>query len=227
MAVSFPDRRALLAALLLPLTALQAGAPGGLPGGSGGEIDLEADSWEIHYATNRLSFAGVVISQGPGVRIQARRAEVSGPELSFNGSRWEFTGDVNLKLEGGTLQADRAIVLFQGNRVAQATATGSPAKFEQHHEKLPRPAEGTAGRIEYDVAKGRVRLDEGTWFSDGRNEYRSPSLVYDVRERRVQSGGEAVAPETEGGGRIHITIRPDDTEAPRLTPSPQPAPAAP
>lgn len=225
MAVSYPDRRTVLAALLLPFAVAQAAAPA-TPGLAGGEIDLEADSWEIHYASNRLSFSQVVISQGPDVRIAARRAEVTGPELSFNGSRWEFTGDVNLRLEGGTLQADSAVVNFVGNRVAQATATGSPARFEQPRGRLPRPAQGTAGRIQYDVGNGRVTLEDGTWFTDGRNEYRSPSLVYDVRGQRVQSGGEAT-PEREGGGRIHITIRPEDTEAPRLTPQPKPAPPAP
>ncbi|MET0291232.1 MAG: LptA/OstA family protein [Steroidobacteraceae bacterium] len=224
MAVSLPDLRALLLALPLiaaPL-ALDAASPRSQRTTTGDRaLTIDANSWQVDYNSHHLIMKDVTITQGD-VSIRAQEAEANSQEMSFDGSRWEFRGDVRIRFEDGNLSAQHATVNFTGNRIALANASGSPAEFEQRIEKLPNPAKGRAGNIAYDVNAGRLTLSQGTWLSDGRGEYRSDdlALVYNLRERRLQSGGEAiVAPEPspgggkDSGGRIHITIQPKDEAA--------------
>jgi len=222
MAVSPPDPRALLLALTLlaPLCVAQAASPRGGPKGPAADrtLTIDADSADVNTQSNHLVLKKVTVSQ-TGTRIQAREAEGNGPETSFVNSRWEFRGDVRIVFEGGTLDADRATVTFKGNRIERAQAIGEPAQFEQKLPNLPRPAQGHAGNIDYEIGEGRVTLTQGYWFTDGRNEWRSETipLVYSLRDRRLQSSGSNVPPTPgaepgKGGGRIHIIIRPEDED---------------
>src|SRR5512139_2023318 len=215
MAVSPPDPRALLLAALIPFCVAQAASPRSAPRGAADRtLTIDADSADVNTQTNHLVLQKVTVGQG-GTRIQASEAEANGPEMSFVNSRWEFRGDVRIAFEGGTLAADRATVTFKGNRIERAQATGEPAQFEQKLPNLPRPAQGHAGNIDYEIGEGRVTLTQGYWFTDGRNEWRSETipLVYSLRDRRLQSSGSNVPPApgadpaNKGGGRIHIIIR--------------------
>jgi len=230
MAVSLPDPRALLTlAVLVPLAALAA-SPRSAPKGPASDrtLVIDARSWVVDTNTNNVVMSDVSITQA-GLKIQAREAEGSGPELSFENSRWEFRGNVRLQFEGGNLEADKATVSIDDNRIARAEATGNPAQFEQKLPNLPRPAQGRAANIDFDVGQGRVTLNRNIWFTDGRNEWRSDvaPLVYSVRDRRLQSGGGTgtatgtaapPAPDADPnaapkpGDRIHIIIRPKDEE---------------
>lgn len=226
MAASLPDPRVLLAlAALAPLVALAASPRSGPRGPAADRtLVIDARSWVVDTHSNNVVMSDVSIAQA-GLKIQAREAEGNGPELSFENSRWEFRGDVRLQFEGGNLQADKATVSIDDNRIARAQATGQPAQFEQKLPNLPRPAQGRAANIDFDVGQGRVTLTRDIWFTDGRNEWRSDvvPLVYSVRERRLQSGGgSGVAsspvpgadPEAapKAGDRIHIIIRPKDEQ---------------
>ncbi len=218
MAVSLPELRTLLAALLLAglPPVLDAASPRSAPRTAPGDraLTIDANSWLVDYNSNHLVMKDVTIAQG-GISIRASEAEANSPEMSFDGSRWMFRGDVRIRFDDGMLQSDTANVSFVGNRIAHAEANGTPAEFEQKLEKLPMPARGRAGRIDYDINAGRMTLSQGIWLTDGRGEYRSESqpLVYNVRERRLQSGGDVQAPTAPtSGGRIQITIQPDDDE---------------
>jgi lipopolysaccharide transport protein LptA len=212
-----PDlRTALVAALLclaLPASAATLRLPPNEPARPQA-IDVVASSSQIDSRANRLTFFDVTITQGT-LTIRADKAVANGTGLSFDDSNWEFTGGVRIQVESGTLQAAMATVRFQGNRIAQAQASGMPAEFEQQLENLPRPVRGHAGSIDYDFVAQKVRLAGDAFLFDGRNEMTSASIVYLVREQIAQN-------EAAPGSRVHITIRPEG--APDAPPPPQPGP---
>jgi lipopolysaccharide export system protein LptA len=135
-------RRLLVLAGLAFCSAGGAAAP--RPAAPGTEpIDIAGRGMRIDYAGNRLSLSDVTITQGALV-IEAREATANGTELSFNDSRWEFSGDVKIRFADGSLAADLATVSFRANRIETAAARGSPARFEQKLASMARPARGTA-----------------------------------------------------------------------------------
>jgi lipopolysaccharide transport protein LptA len=210
MHASSSNLAALLLAGLAVCSAGGAAAPRG-PAPGTEPIDIAGRGMQIDYVGNRLRLSDVTITQGALV-IAAREAVADGVELSFEDSRWQFRGDVRIRFADGSLSADLATVSFRANRIEKAAATGSPAKFEQKLESMAQPARGTAGRIDYEVAAGLIRLADKAWLSDGRNEINSDALVYNVRRQRVET-------EASPGGddRVRITIKPGE-------PGPQPAP---
>jgi lipopolysaccharide transport protein LptA len=193
------------------------------------DIVLDAASSDIDYRANKLHFRDVVISQGD-TRIQASEAEANGTGLKFDDSTWQFRGDVRIRFASGNLQSDAATVSFTGNRIAHASISGTPARFEQRVENLPQPARGRAGNIEYNLLAGTVRLTQDAWLSDGRSEISSQVLVYNLKDQKVQTenraeSGPAPAAGTElgqGKGRVHITIRPPAETSPAPAPAPAP-----
>jgi lipopolysaccharide transport protein LptA len=216
-----PDSRAaLLAGLLclaLPAAAAQPRAEPRIaaPKEPACSHDIVVDSGpsQIDSRANRLTLADVTITQC-SLSIRADKAVANGTGVSFDNSRWEFTGGVRIHFANGSLQADAATVLFAGNRIAQAQATGKPAEFEQQVENLARPVRGHAGSIDYDFVAQSVRLADEAFLFDGRNEMTSPSIVYSIKDQIARN---EVAP----GSRVRITIRPDGTpDAAVPTPTP-------
>jgi len=192
MAAFFP-RLASLAALLLASAAL--GAPGpraSLP------ISVEADSSDFDYKNGVLVFKRIRVTQGDA-RVEADLATATG--LEFQNSQWRFEGNVRIAVEGGFLTSDVAKVRFQNNEIASAEVTGQPATFAQ--QRGDQRAEGSAGRIDYDLESGRVRLTEGARLSDGRNEITGSTLVYSVADERIVAEAGA-----QGGEPVRITINP-------------------
>lgn len=211
MPASCPELRIVLLAGLLGLALpAVAAAPRAMPREQASlPIDVVASSSSIDSKANRLSFDDVTVTQG-AFSIRASRATADGTGLSFNDSRWEFTGAVRIRFPGGTMQSQSATVRFAGNRLARAQATGMPAEFEQQLEGVSRPVRGRASTIDYDFVAQSVRLSGEAWLFDGRNEMTSPAIVYAVREQVMRN--------ESGGGRVHITIRPEgapETPAPR------------
>ena len=171
-------------------------------------ISLDAASSDIDYPSKRLVFRDVTITQGD-TTVRADRALATG--LDFEDSRWEFDGNVRIRVPPqGELRSQGAVVVFKGNRIESATITGQPAEFEQQRADSDLMARGRAGAIEYSVVDGTVRLTDEAWLTDGRNEITGPLLVYNIRAQRVQAA-------TDPGGkqRVRITINPATTEAPQ------------
>jgi len=181
-------------------------------------INLDAASTEVDGRTNTLVFTDVVISQG-ATRVQAEHARATG--LNFANSRWTFDGKVRIDAElHGNLRSDQATIEFRDNHIARATVTGKPAEFEQKRTDSEQLARGHAGEIVYDLSDGTVRLADDAWLTDGQNEISGPSLLYNIREQRVQA---AASPGTDQ--RVHITITPHVAPAPGKTEAAKPPPA--
>jgi lipopolysaccharide transport protein LptA len=161
-------------------------------------IDVEARTTEIDFKNNTAILRTVVIREGD-VRVEADEASAKGGVDNFENNQWVLTGDVRIVMPNGGLQADRAVVSFVDNRIVRAVITGSPSAFEQKIEETGDLARGHAQTIEYDVVGGTVRLQGDAYITDGRNDIRGSTLVYDINNQRVVNQGE---------GPVHITINP-------------------
>jgi lipopolysaccharide transport protein LptA len=181
------------------------------------EITYDASSMEADYKTHMMRLKDVTITYGK-MTVRADRALATASD--FKNSRWTFDGNVRINAEPrGNLRSDEAVVEFQDNQLKRATATGNPAEFDQKREDSNAVTHGHADQIVYDVGPGTVRLssdrhpDDRAWVSDGRSDIRSPVIVYNLREERVEattSSGSTSGPDT----RVHVTI--DPNEAPKI-----------
>jgi len=190
------------------------------------DVVLRADYFDADIKSDTTMMDNVVITHCD-IRVEAKRASATG-NLDFDDTRLTLNGDVRITVENrGQLLSDEAVVLFRNNQLARATVTGNPAEFEQRREASGLPARGHADEIVYDVGAGTVRFENDAWFHYGTTEMKGPSLVYNIREEKVQ-GTRA------SGERVRITVTPKSTppkepaEAPPAADSPSgPAPQAP
>jgi lipopolysaccharide export system protein LptA len=163
-------------------------------------ISLDAQSSELDYKNNNLLFRKVRIAQG-NMAVSADLAQATG--LDFENSRWVFRGNVKITMDQGLLTSDEAEIIFAKKLLSKALVNGKPAAFEQRIAKTGKLARGRADTIEYDVAKGVVRLSKNAWLSDGQNEIRGESLKYNVLAQNIIAEGSE-----QGSQRVHIIITP-------------------
>jgi lipopolysaccharide transport protein LptA len=218
--------RALLKASAIALAFLGA-APGlSLPAARSAEsqtpeISYDASSMDADVKTHVMHLKDVTITYGK-MTVRADRALATAGD--FKNSRWTFDGNVRINADPrGNLRSDEAVVEFEDNQLKRATATGSPAEFDQKRGDSDVVARGHADQIVYEVGAGTVRLSNDAYINDGRNDIRAPTIVYSLREEHVEA---TTSPGTET--RVHVTIAPN--EAPKVdggTNKPKPTAAAP
>jgi lipopolysaccharide transport protein LptA len=173
-------------------------------------INLEAASSDFDYKNNTLLFRRVRITQGE-LQVEAQEASATG--LNFENSEWNLKGQVRITVPDGKLASDAAAVTFRNNEIVKAVIRGGPATFEQRLEQSRQLAQGRANSIEYDVGASTVRLLGAAWLSDGQNEIRGNTLVYDIGRQRV-----AANPDESDPGGVRITINPKETTPPADSP---------
>jgi lipopolysaccharide transport protein LptA len=158
-------------------------------------------------ANNTADFTAISITQG-NTRLTADRASATG--VGFQNSEWTFAGRVMITLEPrGSLWADQAILEYRNGELAQVTATGSPARFEQRRTDSQRAEHGQADEITYDVKQGTVRLRGHAQIFDGQStEITAPMFIYHVHNDRLQAISESGKP------AVHITTRPTSPVVP-------------
>ncbi len=202
MAASLLSR---IASLFAPAVALlaSAGAATAQEYDRTAPINLEAASSDFDYKNNTLLFRNVKVTQGP-LTVEAREAHATG--LDFENSKWDLKGDVRITVPDGKLAADAATVLFKNNTILNAVVHGAPATFEQVLKETKQLAKGRADTIQYDVQQSTVSLSGQAWLTDGQNEIRGETLVYDIARQRV-----AANPGRSEPGGVHITINPKET----------------
>ena len=163
-------------------------------------ISLDAQSSELDYKNNNLIFRKVRITQGD-MSVAADQAQATG--LDFENSRWVFRGNVKITMQQGQLASDEAEITFAKKLLSKAIVNGNPATFEQRIAKTGKLAQGHADTIDYDVAKGVVRLSKNAWMSDGDREILGESLKYNVLAQTI------VAESAEQSSqRVRIVITP-------------------
>jgi lipopolysaccharide transport protein LptA len=163
-------------------------------------INLEAASSDFDYRNNTLLFRRVRISQGT-MQVEADEARANG--LNFENSEWNLSGSVRIHVPDGRLDSGQADVTFRNNEISRAVIRGQPASFEQRLKDEQKLARGRASSIEYDVRAGTVRLSGDAWLTDGQNEIRGDTLIYDIGQQRIVGN-----PTGRDPGGVRITIKP-------------------
>ncbi|MGA2342348.1 MAG: lipopolysaccharide transport periplasmic protein LptA [Steroidobacteraceae bacterium] len=165
-------------------------------------IALDAQSSELDLKSNNMFFRKVRIAQG-SMSVTADQGQATQEALKFENSLWVFRGNVKITMEGGLLTADEAQIDFVKKLLSKAVAHGKPAEFEQKIEKTGKIAHGHADTIDYDAAKGVVKLTTNAWLSDGQNEVHGESLKYNVLAQSIVADAAE-----QGSQRVHIIITP-------------------
>lgn len=195
-------RRALALTAIMLLASLEpraAGAASARP--TIDEIDLTADLVTSDQRKDFHELSGNVrISQGE-MSMEAEKATARAMQTDH--SSWTFDRSVRIKTADANLASDSATATFANGQIAEATAKGTPATFEQRNATAEKRVQGRANNIQYDFGKGTIKLTDNVWFSQGGNEFRGDTLIYYVREERV-----VMNPGGKQSGRVNITIRP-------------------
>lgn len=169
-------------------------------------IDLTAASSDFDYKNNTVLFRKVKITQG---EMQVEADEASATGLNFDNAEWRLDGQIRIRVPDGKLSADSARVSFRENVITRAVVRGSPATFEQRLQDSKQLAQGQAGSIEYDVSKNTVRLQGNAWLTDGQNEIRGNTLIYNIAAQRVVAN-----PDERDPDGVRITINPNELRKP-------------
>ena len=144
----------------------------------------------INDEANTADFTDIVVSQGD-TRLTAERARAKG--VGFTDSQWTFAGRVVITLEPrGSLWADQAILEFRDGELAQVTAIGSPAHFEQRRTDSRGAWHGYADEITYYAKQDIVRLSGHAELFDGHGmQISAPVFVYHVGDDRLQGDSQS------------------------------------
>lgn len=185
MAASFRNKRARAAALLvLPLLYLGVASAAELR--TGDAFSYEADVVTTDLRSQTLEISGNVRVTDGTNSIQSDAAKAIGPTAN---SRWSFQKAVRIVTAEAQIDADSADATVVGGQLSRARVQGSPAQFQQRGSSADRQIRGRGGVVEYDFAAGVATLTDQVWFSNGKDEFRGDSLIYNVRDQRVQSQG--------------------------------------
>ncbi|MEO0346152.1 MAG: LptA/OstA family protein [Pseudomonadota bacterium] len=204
MANSHPSLKRWIAAALLSL--LAAGASAQLAVEPGLPIVMDADNSELNLADNTTVFYGLRITQG-ATRIEARRAQTAAG-TNFADSSWQFSGNVEIDVDGASIRAENAELRFVSHRLVSARVTGEPARFIDQRTGVAAITEGQAERFDYDLDAGVVRFEGNAKISDEANEVTGALLIYDVKGQQVAFEGDA-----NTGERVKIVVQPPDDAA--------------
>jgi lipopolysaccharide transport protein LptA len=164
------------------------------------DLQVDADDGEFDLRKSETVLRGNVRVRQGAMSITSEEAAGTGPTEN---SRWTFSRSVRVKTNEAEMRSNTATAAIVNGEVRQATVKGSPAVFEQRSAAIDKLVQGRAGEIDYDVAKGIVKLTNDVWFSYGGNEFRGDVVVYNVRDEKV-----VVNPAGQSNGRVNIRIKP-------------------
>ena len=170
-------------------------------------INIDADSSDFNYTTNKLSFTGLRITQG-NMSIEADYAETD--KLDFDDGLWVFNGNVRVEAELAVLTCDNARLTFKEHQLYNAELDGKPARFEQTDPETGKVNQGEAGIMTYNLKEGTVTLTENAVFKDGANRMSGSSITYDVVSRRIRA-------DSGEDGAVRIMIDPNSSEVKKYT----------
>ena len=194
-----PGRR--VAAIVAGASLIAGSAVAQRPTRSAEPIVVNSVVANMDEANNTADFTTISVTQG-NTRLTADRASVTG--VGFQNSQWTFAGRVMIiSATRGSLWADRAVLEYRDGELAQVTATGSPAHFEERRTDSQPAERGQADEITYDAKQETVRFHGHAHIFDRQsNEITAPMFVYHVRNHRLEAISESGTP------AVHITTRP-------------------
>lgn len=115
-----------------------------------------------------------------------------------------FTGHVVLTQGSMRLRADILTVYHDRNdKITRMVATGAPVRFRELPKAQGEAITGSARRVDYDVAKDVVVLEQDAELVQGKNRFQGPRIEYDRGAEIVKAGSAGGT-----GGRVEITLEP-------------------
>ena len=121
----------------------------------------------------------------------------------------------NVILTQGTLkiEADRLLVLRNGNSLEKAVAEGRPARYEQQIEVDKPVTKANGKRIDYYTAERRITVTGDAELRQEGNLFSGEEITYDMVSETVKASGQQTndttpVGETTGDGRIKVVIQP-------------------
>jgi len=163
----------------------------------GEAVNYSADVLNSDFRTETLDLQGNVrVTQGSN-SIEAGAATAK--DVRAQNSHWLFQKSVHIVTNEADLKSNSASAAIVGGQLTQARVEGSPAEFAQRGGRNDQQVRGRAGVIEYDFTAGIVKLTDQVWFTNGKDEFRGDVVIYNVRDERLQTGGQ---------GRVRGIIRP-------------------
>jgi lipopolysaccharide transport protein LptA len=184
------------------LLALCASAHGlGTAADSDDSFQWSADVLDSSFRSDTLELLGNVrVTQG-AMSIEAQQATADA--FRSENSRWLFQDSVRVRTAEAELISHSAAASFRNNQLVEARVEGTPAHFEQRGGAPDRAVRGRARSIKYDLSADVVTLTGDVWFSYGADEFRGDTVIYSMRDERVQ-----VNPNADASGRVKGIIRP-------------------
>jgi lipopolysaccharide transport protein LptA len=213
--------RNLSLAAALGAAAVLGTAPAGTAAGAAAVLrqqPIVLDAQSVDGSLDNTLFKKIRITQGD-MSISADQARASEPvparqnapkkdRLDFENSVWQFRGNVHIDVDQGQVTSTDADITFLRSQLVSVVATGSPAEFQQRVAKNGRLAQGHADSIDYDAAKGVVKLSKNAFLTDGQGgEVHGETLKYDLLSQTI------IADSAEQGSqRVHIVIPPPSSK---------------
>jgi len=165
-------------------------------------ISLDADSTNYDGKNSMLMFRGLRLSQGTiGVEADEGRAS----KLDFKDSVWHFSGNVIIDVDNGHIECDSAALQFTDHLLTIATIEGNPATFELKRLDGNEVTYAEAGKLEYDLRQGIIEFSENAKITEAGNQISSNTLVYNIKERRVNAMSSG-----EGDEKVKIIYTPTE-----------------
>lgn len=163
-------------------------------------VIIDAERTDYDGKTSMLRFSGLRLTQG-NIGIEADVAHAS--RMDFDNSVWRFSGDVVFDVNEGRVTCDAADLEFTDFKLRRAEIEGSPATFRFTRPGSDVSTYAEAARLTYDVARGIIEFSGGATITEGGNQISSESLVYNIREQRINAVSSA-----DGGDRVTVTYTP-------------------
>ena len=181
------------------------------------DIDWSAAAIDTDIKTHVMRLTGDVIITYGKMSVRADRAFATAGD--FKDTRWTFDGNVRINADPrGNLRSNEAVVEFKDGQLKRATATGTPAEFDQKREDSNTTTRGHANQIVYEVGAGTVRLSDNAQVDDDKGSMTGPEITYNLREERVEASATSGTQGTQQ--RVHVTI--PASEAPKIDTRPKP-----
>jgi lipopolysaccharide transport protein LptA len=178
----FPATPCLLATLLFCLPASAQTDDGPL------QVVIDAESTAYDGNAGMLRFTGLKLTQGD-ISIESDDARSTG--VDFESTTWHLVGNVVFDIEGSHIESGSADLTFKDFELQAATIAGSPATFEIRRAGAEQPTFASARSMRYNVSDGVIEFSGDASITEGGNRFAAETLVYNIRERRVNASGAA------------------------------------
>ena len=164
-------------------------------------ININAESTGYIGDQSTLTFEKINISQGD-ISIYADYGESS--KLDFENSIWKFEGNIEIKIENGSINSDYAYIEFKKHRIKNVKIRGVPATLSMTREGKKTQTIAKANRIDYDFEKSLVDFSGNVSIEEGGNQISSDYLVYNLDNQSIQAQSD-----NKGDPKVKITYTPN------------------